>query len=209
MPGAHGLRERRGIHHALGVQREHRRQRFAAEAQLHVRVVLEHDEVVLACQLQQRLALDQREGVAGGVLEVGDDVGELRPHGRCTLSGEQPREGVGVDAVGCQLHRMHTRPPRAQREQGTVVGGALHDHVVPLAHQLLEQKRVGLHRAVGHEHPLGLHAVALGDPRAQTGVADRGAIGGGPGGVARKRSPGRIAQPLDIDDVERRGSPRE
>ncbi len=96
---------------------------------------------------------------------------------------EQRCERLGVDPVGLQLHRVHSRAALAQGEQRAVVGGALHDHVIPAFHELLEEERVGLHRAVGDEHPLGLHPVLVGDPRTQTGVADRGAVGGRAGGV--------------------------
>ena len=203
---ADGLGERRGVDDALGVHREHRRHRLAAEAQRHVGVVLEDREVVLGGQLQQRLALGQRQRVAGRVLEVGDDVRELRAR---AARAEQPRQRLRVDAVGLQLDGVQRRAALAQRQQRAVVGRALDDHVVAGAHEVLEQERVGLHRAVGHEHALGLHAVAVGDPGAQARVADRRAVGGRPGGVAVERARGRVAQALHVDDVERRRAARE
>ena len=122
---------------------------------------------------------------------------------------EQPRERVDVDAVGLELDGVHVRSALAQREQRAVVRRALDDHLVLLAHQLLEQERVGLHRAVGDEHALGLDAVAVGDPAAQARVADRGAVCGRARRVALERAHGRVAQALDVDDVERRGAARE
>ncbi len=136
--GANGLRERGGVDDALGVHREHRRQRLAAEAQRDVGVVLEHEEVVLGGEAEQRLALGQRQRVAGGVLEVGDDVGELRAR---LAGGEQVRERVGVDPVGLQLDRVQRGAALAQREQRAVVGGALDDDVVAGAHEAARRGR--------------------------------------------------------------------
>ena len=72
------------------------------------------------------------------------------------------------------------------------------------SHQRVEQERVGLHRAVGDEHLLGRDAVALGDPRAQRQVADRGAVGGHAARIVGERLVGGGAQAIDVDDVERR-----
>ena len=82
---------------------------------------------------------------------------------------QQGGERVGVDPVGLQLDRVQARAALAQRQQRAVVRRALDDHLVAGAHELLEQERVGLHRAVRDEHALGLDAVAVGDPRAQRG----------------------------------------
>ncbi len=116
------------------------------------------------------------------------------------------RERVRVDAVRLQLDRVHARPALAQRQQRAVVGGALDDHLVARAHQLLEQERVRLHRPVRHQHPLGLDAVAVGDPAAQARVADRRAVRGRARRVALERAHGRVAQAVDVDDVQRRGA---
>ena len=110
---------------------------------------------------------------------------------------------------GSQLDRVHARPALAQRQQRAVVGRALDDHLVARAHQLLEQERVRLHRAVGDEHALRLDAVAVGDPAAQPRVADRGAVRGRARRVALERAHRRVAQALHVDDVERRRAARE
>ena len=114
-----------------------------------------------------------------------------------------------VDAVRLQLDRVQRRAALAQRQQRAVIRRALDDDVVARAHEVLEQERVGLHRAVRDEHALGLDAVAVGDPSAQARVADRRAVGGRAGRVALERAHGRVAQPLDVDDVERRRAARE
>ena len=91
----------------------------------------------------------------------------------------------------------------AQREQRAVVRGPLdHDRVARL-HLELEQEGIGLHRAVGGEHLLALHAVALGDPVAERAVAAGRAVReralriGVEGGLRGR------AEILDGDDVER------
>jgi hypothetical protein len=99
--GADGLGERRGVDDAATVvEREHRRQWLAREADVDVGIVLEDHELRVARQLEEAAALVQRERVAGGVLEVRDDVGQPRAH----ALGQEPGELVDVDAVGLQRH---------------------------------------------------------------------------------------------------------
>ena len=114
----------------LGVQREHRRQRLAAEAQRDVGVVLEDDEVVRRRPARsRRLRFSQRERVAGRVLEVGDDVGELRAR-------RAPAPSRCAERVACRSRRARSSTACscgaafAQRQQRAVVGGALDDHLV-------------------------------------------------------------------------------
>ena len=89
-------------------------------------------------------------------------------------------------------------------QQRAVVGRALDDHLVARVDEVVEQEGVGLHRAVGDEHALGLDAVAVGDPGAQARVADGGAVGGRPIGVALEGPHGRVVEAVHVDDVERR-----
>ena len=92
-----------------------------------------------------------------------------------------------VDPVGLELDHPHVGAALAQRQQRAVVARALDDHGVAGRDELVEEERVGLHRAVGDDHLLGLDPVALGDPAAQRHVADRGAVGGRAAGVVRER----------------------
>ena len=69
--------------------------------------------------------------------------------------------------------------------------------------ELVEQERVGLHRAVGDDHVRRLDAVLLGDPRAQRRVADGRAVRGRAAGVVGERAGGGVLESLDVDDVER------
>ena len=62
----------------FGVHALNGRHVAAGEAEVTVGVVLQNDEVVLACQLVQPLPLFQRHHSAGGVLEIGNDIDQLR-----------------------------------------------------------------------------------------------------------------------------------
>ena len=72
----------------------------------------------------------------------------------------------------------HVRAAVSQRQERAVVRRPLDDDRVARLHQRVEQERVRLHRAVGDDHLLGRDLVALGDPRAQRHVADRGPVRG-------------------------------
>ena len=148
---------------------------------------------------EQRLALGAAQRVAGRVLEVGDDVRELR----LDAAVDQRRDAVDVDAVGLELDHADVGEALAQREQRAVVGRALDDHDVAGLDELVEQEGVRLHRAVGDDHLRGLDAVLLGDPGAQRGVADRGAVGRRAAGVVGERAGRGLLEPFDVDDVQR------
>ena len=200
------LGERRRVDDlARVVLREHRRQRLALEADRDVRVVLEDREVVLGREPQQLAALLRAQRVAGRVLEVGDDVRELR----LDAAGEQRAERGRVDPVRLQLDHVQVGAAVAQVEQRAVVGRRLDDDGVARVDEQLEEERVGLHRAVGDEHLLDGDAVLLGDPLAQRHVADRRAVRDRPAGILLEGELRGLAQPLHVDDVERRRAPGE
>ena len=85
---------------------------------------------------------------------------------------EQRAQLVDVDPVVAQLDHADVGAAAAQAEQRAVVRRLLDDHRVAFADEVVEEERVGLHRAVGDEHLLGLDAVLLGDLLAQRDVAD-------------------------------------
>ncbi len=116
---------------------------------------------------------------------------------------QQASERVRVDPVQLQLDCVQAGAALAQREQRAVVGRTLHDHVVAGCYEMLEQERIGLHRAVGYEHTLGLDAVPVRDPCAQPGITDRGAVGSRACGVAFERTDCCVAQTHYINDVQR------
>ncbi len=186
----------------MAVEREDRRQLLALEAERHVGVVLKDREAVGAGQFEQPLALVDRERVAGWVLEVGNDVRQLR-----LRSGKQHAlECRDVDPIRLELDHPYVGTPAAQRQQRTVIRWPLHDHRVASVHQRVEQKCVGLHRAVGDQHALGLDAMLLGDPPAQRQVADGRSVGGRTGRIVVERALRGGSQPLDVDDVQRWGT---
>jgi hypothetical protein len=198
--GTHRLGERRRVDDVPppGVQVEHRRQRLAREADRDVRVVLEQHEPVAGGELQQRVALLERQGVPGRVLEVRDDVGQdgAQP------AGQEPAELLDVDAVGLQATHPHVGAAGAQPEQRAVVGRLLDHDGVALADQVVEEERVGLHGPVRDEDVVLGHAVALGDPAAQRHVADRGAVARGAAGVGVEGGRGGGLEAVDVDDVQ-------
>ncbi len=108
----------------LGVHRQHARQRLAAEAQVDVGVVLEHPEVVLRRQREQRLALGRRERVPGGVLEVGDDVRQLRLH--CLRSA-----AAGRRARPCRSRPAAARPRAPSRRARAATAACGHTSGAP------------------------------------------------------------------------------
>ena len=137
-------------------------------------------------ELDQTLALLRRQRVAGGVLEIGDDVGELR-----LRPGEQHAlERGDVDAVVLELDGADIGAALLERQQRTVVRRLLDDHRVALGNERVEQECVRLHRAVRDDHLLGLDAVALGNPLAQRLVSDGGPISGETARVICERSLG-------------------
>ncbi len=135
----------------------------------------------------------------------------------CASVGCAHRSGAraGRRARRCRCRRAAARPraavaPRSRSDSSvrSYVGRSTITSS-PGLHEVLEQERVGLHRAVGDQHALGLDAVAVGDPAAQARVADGRAVCGRARRVALERAHGRVAQALDVDDVQRRGAARE
>ena len=97
--------------------------------------------------------------------------------GRARRPASSARQGLRVDAVGLQLDGVQPRRAGAARAACGRTTGARRPPRRRGA-RVLEQERVGLHRAVRDEHALGLDAMPVGDPGAQPRIADRGAVGG-------------------------------
>ena len=173
--------------------------RLALEAQLHVGVVLEDREAVLGRQLEQASPLLERQRAAGRVLEVGDDVGEASA-GRRTRAPSASAP-TSMPSASSGMARI-SAPSFRSDEQRAVVGGRLHHHEVAGPHELLEQEGVGLHRPVGGDHLLGLHAVLLRDPGEQARVAGGRAVGEYAAGIGLEGAVGGSAQIVHGDDVE-------
>ena len=78
-PGRERLGERAEVDHALGLVGAQRAMRLLVEAEQAVGVVLEHQHVGLAADLEDLRAPLGGQGHAGGVVEVRDRVEELDP----------------------------------------------------------------------------------------------------------------------------------
>jgi hypothetical protein len=127
-------------------------------------------------------------------VEVGDDVGELRP-GRAALERVQIRS-VGLERDGDEL-----RAGLVQQQQRAVVRGLLDDHPVARSDEVAKQQGRRLHRAVRDHHPVGLDPMQLGDPLAQLRVPHAGPVGQGALPVALERAGGRLPHRLGGQDV--------
>jgi len=154
---------------------------------------------VIRRERDQARSLLGRQGVAGRVLKVGDDVGEFRlqPLRKGTL------ERGDIETIRVEFDHPHICATLAQRQQRAIVGGPLDHDRVTGRHQHLEEEGVRLHRAVGDQHLLRGDAMTPGDPFAQRLVPDRGSIGGHARGVLRERGGRGGLEPLDVDDVQR------
>ena len=184
---------------ALG-EIEHGRQRLAAEPDLAVGVVLEDPEAVLGRELDQAAALLLREGAAGRVVEVGNDVYELR----LVAVGECLLDPVDLDAVGLEGNADPVDAELLQHQQRAVVRRLLDDDLVARLEQGAEQHPTRFERAVGDHHPARVDAaVAVADPLAEPGMADSGSVGERAGGVLGQR---RLSRQLDEVDGQQVGA---
>ncbi len=95
----------------------------------------------------------------------------------------RPGQGVDVHAVGLHRDREHLEAVAPHLEQRAVVGRGLHRHQVAGREQRVEQEDEPLEGPVGHEHPVGAHAVPGGEPFAQRRVALARAVGEQPHAV--------------------------
>src|SRR5439155_1576050 len=103
--GQEGLRERPDRHDVGATERSERRQVLAAKAQRTVRIVLDHDRFVARSEREERLAALERERLAGGVLEVGDDEEHAWPHPELSDAARRFRD---VEAVRVHGHLEDT-----------------------------------------------------------------------------------------------------
>ena len=146
------------IHHpALRIEGLDRGQRLAGIAQVAVGVVLGDDHAVLGSQRRQGLSTLQRQRDAGGVLERGNHVHQLR----VVLPDERLRRlhdhALVVGGHGDQLRVVFPHGLYRPEE-----GGTLAQHHVARIHQHLQQQVEGLATAL-HRKDLGsvaVHAVA-------------------------------------------------
>ncbi len=158
-----------------------------------------------AARASSLLALLERQRAAGRVLEVRDDVRERRTR----ALAERHLERVDLDAVRLERDGEDLRAQLAEREQRPVVGGRLDDHEVARLDELLEQERVGLHRAVRGDDAVRRDVVLRGDPLEEARVPGGRAVGERARGIALEGGLRGGAQVIHGDDVERRSAASE
>ncbi len=110
-------------------------------------------------------------------------------------------DAVDVEAVLLEGDADPVDPEPVQHQQRPVVGGLLDDDLVAGLEQVVEEHPARLERAVGDHHAGGIDSVMLGDPLAEAGVADAGAVGEGPGGVGIQRAGGGLTHGVDGQQV--------
>ena len=138
-------------HGGAAVQRGQRRGRRPLEAELAVRVVLDHHEPVAGRDVEQGAAPLQAPGAPGRVLEVGHDVDELRP----------ARAGAALELLGDHALVVggdldEARLVGLEGVDGADVGGALAQHLVALVEEELAGQVEALLRAGGDDDLRGL-----------------------------------------------------
>ena len=116
-----------------GAERPEARQVLVVEVEVAVGDVLEHDEAVVARELDERLAPLGRHAHAGRVLVVGDRVEQLRPK----AGHELPLELVDLQPVVVERHDLDLRREAPERHQRAEVGRAFdHDGVARVEERL-------------------------------------------------------------------------
>ena len=201
-PGRDGLREGRGEDDpARGGRRGQPGQRLALEAKPAVRVVLQHDHVVLVADLQQGPPLLGRQRGAGRVLEVGDRVEQPRhPAGRARAP-----QRLHVHAVVLHRQRQDVHAVQAQLQQRAVVGRRLDGHQVAGLEQRLEQEHEPLERSVRDQHLVGRRTVLGGQDLAQRRVAVAGAVGEHADAVLLEGEPRALGDQVAREGLRARG----
>ena len=143
-----------------------RRQRLALEADEPVRIVLEHEQVVLGRELDDATTAVLRERAPARVLEGREQVEERRR----LAARERGLERVRIEAFVVAVERDDLGTELAQDLQGPVVRRPLDEHAPPGSESLRKEDE-SLQRAVGEEDARGVDAVPFGSPVAQRPVA--------------------------------------
>ena len=171
------LAEAAEVQHALGPVRCQRRGRRGVEPQVAIRVVFDQRHAHGLGGRQQGQAPRGRQHPAGGVLEVGQQVGEAGAR----RVVRQRADGLGQRPVGIASQAGVDRLVRVEGLQRAQVGGRLHRHRrAGVDHHLADQVQPLL-RSGGDQHlaRADLHAQraqVLGHPLAQRREAFTGGV---------------------------------
>ena len=124
--------------------------------------VFEEEKAVPVGELHDLLPLRSRARHACGILEIRDDVKELRH-----APGERSLERLDIGAVGVDRDADHVRAVAAQQRERPVVRRCLRkDRVAALQHAQAKELNQ-LERSVAGEDAVGRHTLPLGEPLAQ------------------------------------------
>ena len=202
--GADRLRERRAVGDVAARELEERRERLALVAHEPVGIVLEHEQLVLLCELDDPPAALQAQRAAARVLEGRDEVEE---RGR-RAAAKRLLERVGVEPLVVAGEQLDVRAELAEDLQRPVVGRELGEHALA-GSEVLGEEHEPLQRAVGQEHTLRVDAVPVGDPLAQRRVARRRSVREDRPAVALDGDARAVRQLLDRQALGSRDTARE
>ncbi len=220
-PRGEGLAERREVQHVagelalplravveLGVDLDDRGQVLPLVAELSVGVVLDDGRAVVVGELDEAPAPLEAQGDTRGVLEVREDVEELRPAAQLGL------EPPDVEAVVVHGDGEVVRLVGAPRLEGPQVGRRLGEDAVARVHEELADEVEPLLRARGDHDVRGLHldAVARHVPHqelAQRQVAFGGRVLEGRLALLLQHFPGGALDLGDREDLGRGQPPGE
>ena len=152
--------------------------RGAGEAKLTVGVVLQQQDIAALEDLNDAVMHFLGIAQAGGILEVGDQVGEFGF--RVIFDGLG--QLVTVNAVGVHGNRQYDRVKHVEGLQGNQIGGVFDNDLVSGVDHGGADHGQGLLGAVGNDDVVGAHIVnahgliAAGNPLAQSRPAGGGAV---------------------------------
>ena len=180
-PGSERLREGAEVDHAILFDRAHRVRRRGVEVEQAVRVVLEHEDVVRARDLENLEAALPRQRHAGRVAERRHRVQELDAPARGLQARDVLAQRLGNEAELVRLDVVDLRLERLEHDERGDVAGRLGEHDVARVEEDLgdELERVlgpGRDDDVIHARPDALERHHLEDVLAQPRKALAGAV---------------------------------
>jgi hypothetical protein len=187
---------------------ERGRRRRVAEPQVAVGVVFQQRQAGARGRFGHGAAARVAHAAAGGVLEVGQQIGKARA--LATLAGVRGQR-IGQHAFVVAGHGVHARLHGREGLQRAQVGGRFHQHAAAAVDEYLGRQIQPLLRAGGDEHLRGVGADAelahvLRHPLTQRGQSFAGGVLQGGLAVLREHALGGLAHGLDGKGFGRRQS---
>ena len=181
--GSQHLGERAHVDHALGVACSQGQGRLLLVPEVAVGIVLDQGDVPFPGHLHEGLTAGIAHGAAGGILEVGQHIGQTRLVGTAAdLPGEVLDQHAFVIAVHADGHGLHG----GEGLQRAEVGGLLDQQTAALVQEHLADQVQRLLAAGGDQDLLGIDVPGqeVGNCLAQRGKAFGGRVLQGCGAVA-------------------------